>query len=490
VNLATIVDGHREDSVALVVEGNEITFGELSSIVSRARGGLIRLGVQPGDRVAVVSGNDMVFVVTHLAAMGVGAVTVPLNPLSPPAALTHELAVTGARVLVAGSEVPGVADIDRSETAELEHVVLGGSERWQVLVTGEPAPVVDRDPDDLAVLLFTSGTVGSPRPAMLTHRNLMANLEQISALASRRPQEGDVALGVLPLFHVFGLNVVLHLGLFSGSTVVLCGRFDPIETAEAIRRHRITHVAGAPAMWAAWLRLDDLPEDAFATVRVATSGAAKLPADVAEGFAARFGVTIAEGYGLTETSPVVTSSTDSGSPVGSIGVPLAGVEVRIVDGDGEPALQDDPGEIWVRGPNVFVGYWNDPEATAVALTPDGWLRTGDVAVVDAAGNLFLVDRAKELVIVSGFNVFPAEVEEVLVEHPDVEAAAVVGVPDPQTGEAVKAWIVAAPGVVVDTVALQDFCRDHLARYKCPTSYVVVDELPVGLTGKVLRRVLR
>jgi long-chain acyl-CoA synthetase len=149
-----------------------------------------------------------------------------------------------------------------------------------------------------------------------------------------------------------------------------------------------------------------------------------------------------------------------------------------------------PGEVWVRGPNVFAGYWNDPEATAVALTSDGWLRTGDVAVVDAAGNLFLVDRAKELVIVSGFNVFPAEVEEVLVEHPDVEAAAVVGVADPQTGEAVKAWIVASPGTSIDTAALQDFCRDRLARYKCPTSYAVVDQLPVGLTGKVLRRALR
>ena len=490
MNLATIVEGHPDHAVALVVDGAPVTFGELSAAVAAARGGLVRLGVEPGDRVAVVSGNDLLFVVTHLAAIGVGAVTVPLNPLSPTPALAHELETTGARVLVAGPEVVSATSLDRARLAALEHLIVGDSPEWHALLSGEPVPIVEREPGDLAVLLFTSGTAGAPRPAMLTHRNLWSNLEQISALESRRPRDGDLALGVLPLFHVFGLNVVLHLGLWSGSTVVLCGRFDPVETAELVQRHRITHVAGAPAMWAAWLRLEDLAPDTFATVRVATSGAAKLPPDVAVAFADRFGVVIAEGYGLTETSPVVTSSTDSGSPIGSIGVPLGGVEVRIVDSDGELALQDDPGEIWVRGPNVFVGYWNDPEATAAALTPDGWLRTGDMAVVDAAGNIFLVDRAKELIIVSGFNVYPAEVEEVLVEHPDVEAAAVVGVSDEQTGEAVKAWVVAAPGATIDLARLQEFCRDHLARYKCPTAYAVVDQLPVGLTGKVLRRALR
>ncbi len=489
VNLATIVEPHPESAVALVVDDEPITFGALRAMVANARGGLVDLGVRPGDRVAVASGNDLVFVVAHLATMGVGAVTVPLNPSAPSAALIHEIRVTGATVLVAGAAVAEAAMACR-DCGDLREVVIGGSPEWDALLAGPAVPIVDRDAGDLAVLLFTSGTAGAPRPAMLTHGNLSANLDQVWSLERRRPRPGDVSLGVLPLFHVFGLNVVLHLGLRSGTAVVLCRRFDPEETAELVGRHGVTHIAGAPAMWAAWLRSVEVDDAAFASVRVATSGAAKLPLDVAEGCLVRFGLDIAEGYGLTETSPVVTSSTDVESPAGSVGVPLAGIEFRIVDSDGEPALQHDPGEIWVRGPNVFVGYWNDPEATARALTPDGWLRTGDLAVVDEDGNIFLVDRAKELIIVSGFNVFPAEVEDVLIEHPSVEAAAVVGVPDDATGEAVKAWVVPSFGGEVDPVELREYCLDHVARYKCPTEFAIVDELPVGTTGKVLRRVLR
>jgi len=490
VNLATIVEPHPASSVALIVNDEPVTYGDLRDVVGRARGGLAALGVEPGDRVALACGNDLSFVVAHLAAIGVGAITVPLNPLAPAAALAHEIEVTGAKVLVAGHDVAGAAALDRRGLPDLAHVVVTESSAWRALVSSVDIPIVERDPDDLAVLLFTSGTAGAPRPAMLTHGNLLSNLEQISSLESRTPHPGDVSLGVLPLFHVFGLNVVLHLALRTGTTVVLRPRFDPMDAIDVVRRHGVTHVAGAPAMWSAWLRTPDITADDFATVRVATSGAAKLPNDVAESFLSRFGVDLAEGYGLTETSPVVTSSTDTDAPLGSIGVPLAGVEVRIVDSDGEPALQDDPGEVWVRGPNVFAGYWNDPEATARALTPDGWLRTGDLAVVDEHGNMFLVDRAKELIIVSGFNVFPAEVEDVLVEHPAVEAAAVVGVADDATGEAGKAWVVPSPGAVVSTDDLASFCGDHLARYKCPSSFAMVDELPVGMTGKVLRRALR
>lgn len=490
MNLASIVVAHPAEAVALVADDRSVTYGELRSLVDRCRGGLVRLGVVAGDRVGIVSGNDLVFVVTHLAVLGVGAVSVPLNPLTPAAALAHELTVTGARVVVAGRESSAVAALERAALPDLETVVAADTPAWDALIGGEGTPLVAREPDDLAVLLFTSGTAGAPRPAMLTHGNLMANLAQVSSLETRRPRPGDAALGVLPLFHVFGLNVVLHLNLMGGSTVVLERRFDPAEATAIVRRHRITHLAGAPAMWSAWLAAPDVSDDAFASVRVATSGASRLPVEVAERFEARFGVHLDEGYGLTETSPVVTSSTDTGAPLGSIGLPLPGVEVRIVDGEGQPALRHDPGELWVRGPNVFVGYWNDPEATARALTPDGWLRTGDVAVVDDDGHLFLVDRAKELVIVSGFNVFPAEVEDVLVEHPDVVAAAVVGVPDDATGEAVKAWVVGSVGVDLDPVVLAEFCRDHLPRYKCPTQWSVVDALPVGLTGKVLRRALR
>jgi long-chain acyl-CoA synthetase len=294
---------------------------------------------------------------------------------------------------------------------------------------------------------------------------------------------------VLPLFHIFGLNVVLGLSLFAGSRVVLIERFDPSSVIESIVQHGVTILPGAPAMWTAWSAAD-IPSDAFATVRIAASGAAKLSLEVAAKIEQRFGVTISEGYGLTEASPVVTTAAGRASKPGSIGGPLPGVRVRLVDADGDDVLIGDAGELWVSGPNVFAGYWNDPAATANALTPDGWLRTGDIAVVDDDGSVFLVDRAKDLIIVSGFNVYPAEVEDVLLEHPAVAACAVVGVTHPYSGEAVKAYVVLGPGAAVEEDDLIAFCADHLARYKCPEKVAFVDELPVGLGGKVLRRELR
>jgi long-chain acyl-CoA synthetase len=304
-----------------------------------------------------------------------------------------------------------------------------------------------------------------------------------------RPE--DVALGVLPLFHIFGLNAVLGLALFAGASVVLVERFDPVSSLEAVREHGVTIVAGAPPLFAAWAAAPGLDAHALESVRLAVSGGAALADEVAHAFRTRFQRPVWEGYGLTETAPIVSSSLVGGEPrTGSIGVPLPGVEVRLVDVGGEDALAGDPGEIWVRGPNVFPGYWQDPEATAAVLTPEGWLRTGDIAVTDDDGYLYLVDRAKDLIIVSGFNVYPAEVEEALVEHPGIAEAAVVGVAHPYSGEAVKAFVVAAPGTHLEEDEVIEFCAERLARYKCPTSVSFVDELPQGLVGKVLRRELR
>jgi long-chain acyl-CoA synthetase len=355
---------------------------------------------------------------------------------------------------------------------------------------GEPVPVVDRALDDLAVLIFTAGTGGSPKAAMLTHGNLLANLDQLQHHPEQRLEAHEVTYGVLPMFHIFGLNVVVGLSLYAGASVVIAARFDPGAALEAIRAHGVTMVPGAPAMWSAWAALTGVDADSFATVRTAASGAAKLNVEVAETIERRFGVTIAEGYGLTEASPVVTSSSGVTVKRGSIGVPLPGVKVRLVDHNGDDVLIGDSGEVWVKGPNVFVGYWEDAEASANALTPDGWLRTGDIAVVDDDGSLFLVDRAKDLIIVSGFNVFPAEVEEVLLEHPGIEAAAVVGVPHPYSGEAVKAYVVVSPGRSFEEDNIIAFCAERLARYKCPEKVMFVDELPQGLGGKVLRRALK
>jgi long-chain acyl-CoA synthetase len=324
---------------------------------------------------------------------------------------------------------------------------------------------------------------------MLTHGNLSSNIDQILASPERPESADEVALCVLPLCHVFGLNALLGVTLRVGGTTVLVEHFDARATLDAVAEHRVSILSGVPTMWAAWAALPDVKPDAMAGVRLAVSGAAPLDPAVRRAVNERYSVDLTEGYGLTEASPAVTSGLGHGAPDGSIGVPLPGVSVRLVDRSGQDALVGDPGEIWVKGPNVFAGYWGDDEATRAALTDDGWLRTGDVAVVDDDGFLSLVDRAKDVIIVSGFNVYPAEVEEVLVAHPAVEAAAVVPVPDPHSGEAVKAFVVVAEGAEVDEEALTDHAARHLARYKCPSTVVFVDELPVGDTGKLLRREL-
>ena len=495
MNLARIVEDHPDDAVALINRGSPTTYGDLRTPVDAVRGGLAELGLEPGDRVAIVAANNPYFVVSYLATLGRGCVAVPLNPTSPPAELARQLSVVGAKALFVGPRaVEPVGALDRAATPELQHLVappgaqLEGATPLDALLDSAPVAVADRSPSDVAVLIFTAGTAGAPKAAMLTHGSLRANIDQVQSLPERRIRPDDVFFGVLPLFHIFGLNVVLGIGLAAGASILLVERFDPVSALTSIREHGVTVVPGAPPMWTAWATMGDAPADAFAGVRLATSGASKLPEETAAAMERRFGVVIAEGYGLTEASPVVTTSV-GGPKAGSIGKPVPGVEVRLVE-DGEDALLGDAGEIWVRGPNVFPGYWGDPEATAAALTPDGWLRTGDVAVADDDGNLWIVDRSKDLIIVSGFNVYPAEVEEVLLEHPGIAAVAVIGVDSPYSGEAVKAYVVPEPGVALEEDEVADFCATRLARYKCPTKVMFVDELPQGLGGKVLRRQLK
>lgn len=498
MNLATIIDPHPDDTVALISRGQSTTYGELRQQVSRLRGGLLGVGLDPGDRVGIVAANNWYFVVSYLAVLGAGGVAVPVNPMSPIPEVERELAASGARVVMAGPTArPTVAGLNRAALPALECVVISGEGSdvpggvlLDDLLASEPAPIVDRGPDDLAVLIFTSGTAGSPKAAMLTHGNLLTNLEQCQAHPGRSQGPDDVVFGVLPLFHIFGLNVVLGLSFVAGATVLLVERFDPQSAMDSIVSHGVTVVSGAPTMWAALAALPGTRPGDLATVRLATSGAAKLDPQVQRAIADRFGVGIVEGYGLTEASPVVTSGTGLAAPEGSIGVPLPGVHVRLVDADGQDSLVGDAGELWVKGPNVFAGYWNNREATSAALTTDGWLRTGDIAVVDDDGFLFLVDRVKDLIIVSGFNVYPAEVEEVIASHPAVAQVAVIGVPHPHSGEAVKAYVVVEAGASVEEDDIIHHCEAHLARYKCPQKVMFVAEIPQGATGKVLRQELR
>lgn len=495
MNLASIIDDHPEDAAALVSRGKTTTYGQLRAQVAGFRGGLHGLGLEPGDRLAVLCANNWYFVVSYLAGLSAGLVVVPLNPMSTARELQAELALTGTRAVVLGPAARAAfSSVNLAALPDLEHVIdcgtpdAGGRLLLDDVMAARPSPVVARNRDDLAVLMFTSGTAGLPKAAMLSHGNLWANLEQTGRQSGSRPD--DVVLGVLPLFHIFGLNVVLGSSLHAGSRLVLIERFDPASAVQSVARWGVTIAAGPPNMWSAMASLPDVTPEQFATVRIAVSGAAALSAHTRQLVADRLGLSLAEGYGLTETAPTVTSSVGLPARAGSIGRVAPGIEVRLVDDDGRDVLVGDPGEIWVRGPNVFQGYWADPDATAAALTPDGWLRTGDVAVVDDDGFLYLVDRIKDLIIVSGFNVYPAEVEAALAEHPGIAAAAVIGVPHPHSGETVKAFVVPIQGHSIEEDDVITFAKTRLARYKCPTKIEFVEALPEGLGGKIVRRELR
>jgi len=489
MNIASIIDPHPASAVALIApDDTPITYGELRDRVESLRGGFAAMGVEAGDRVALILGNTPAFVTSYLALVGLGAVAVLCNPASPEAELARELrAVMTTFAVVGPTAAPAVSRMGLGTVVAADGASIGGALTLSD-IRGEPVRRAETTSADLAVLVFTSGTAGAPKAAMLTHGNLMANLDQIQRHPGREVQADDVAYGLLPLFHIFGLNVVLGLTLHAGGAVVLREQFDPVAAAGDIERHGVTLLAGAPPMFGAWVAAagSGAPAGAFSKVRLAVSGAAPLSAETARAFEQHFGIPLHEGYGLTEASPVVTSSLlDRPAKPGSVGVPLPGLEVRLVDEDGQDALAGDSGEIWVKGPNVFAGYWEDPTASAAALTPDGWLRTGDVGVVDDEGEIWLVDRAKDLIIVSGFNVFPAEVEEVLKTHPAVADAAVIGCPDERTGERVKAYVVGRPDL--DLAGLTAHCGRNLARYKCPAEIEVVDALPHATSGKLLRK---
>lgn len=474
MNLAHSLDAtaaRTPDAVALRFEGAEITFAQLRARSLGAADVLNARGVGPGDRVAIWVPNHPSFASAMYGAWRVGAVAVPVH-----AALTEP----EARHIVCGPDQRDVGG-RLGGAIGLEELPLEGSER----------PVADPGEGDLALIQYTAGTSGLPKGAILTHANLKANIDQMRQVPIAIGPD-DVALCVLPLFHIFGLNVVLNLAIEVGATIVLSERFDPAGSLDLIRSNLVTMIAGAPPVYVAWL-MADAPRDAFSNVRVAVSGAAPLSKDVLAGFKERFDVTIWEGYGLTETSPALTSTAIGGVPKPNcVGRPLPGVEMKLIDEDGDDVTDEgDPGEIVVRGPNVFGGYWNRPEESAAAFTSDGWFRSGDVGVFDDDGDLYIVDRKKDMVLVSGFNVYPREIEDVLRRHPNVGDVAVVGVPDEHTGERIKAIVVAdPPGESISSDDLLAFATKSLAPYKTPKEIEIVADIPRNAAGKVLRRELR
>ncbi|GGQ42019.1 long-chain acyl-CoA synthetase [Couchioplanes caeruleus subsp. azureus] len=486
----------RPGAAALIAGDTMLTWSDLDRRVERAARRLAA-GTRAGDRVAIILGNTPEFAAAYFGTLRAGRVAVPLNPGYTPDEVTFALADSGAVRVVADDQVLG-----RLRSGEGVAVPAPS-------LLADDGPEAAADPPaatDLAVLLYTSGTSGRPKGAMLTHRALAANHDQLQRIDPPVLGADDVVLLAIPFFHAYGLNTGLGAVAHHGACGVLVDRFDPAESLALIAKHQVTAVLGVPSMYAAWSLAQGT---GFGSVRTAVCGAAPLDPDTAARFAAATGRTIMVGYGLTETAPVLTTTAVSDrDKVGSIGRPLPGISLllRSADGtvlwrDGAPAaaLADDleidldeadgtdPGEIVVRGDNLFSGYWPDGHGGPDA---DGWWGTGDVAYADAAGDLVLVDRIGELILVNGFNVYPAEIERVLGAHPGVADAAVIAVPDPQTGQAPYAFVVPALDPPPTPAELQVFCAAQLARFKLPAGIELVDELPYSAIGKVRKGDLR
>ena len=487
--------------------GRTVTFSGLEDLVQRVVQGLSDAGMVAGYRVMVATGNRIEFVAAYLGALRAGMVVVPVNPRSVTGELIRMLADSGTRMVIADSATisvvrTAVTGLDEAmesmgtEPASRPRIVAIGTELapgergWDQLVATVGSPVPARvDPESLAVLLYTSGTSGRPRAAMLSPRALLANIEQVAAVDPPMITGRDVVLGVLPLFHVYGLNAVLGQCVRQCARLVLVDGFDAEGSLDLIEDEAISVLPVAPPVFAYWMQVPGL-EDRLGPVRLVLSGSAPLSPELTEAFSARTSVQIHQGYGLTEAAPVVTSTLCSkGAGPRSVGAALPGIEVRLVDDDGREPNDQDGGEIHLRGDNLFSGYWPDG---ADGPDAEGWWATGDVGYLDPTGDLYLVDRVKELVIVSGFNVYPSEVEDVLVELPEVAEAAVIGIDDELTGETVVAYV--RPTAAGASDGLVDLVRRHcelrLARFKQPSLIHVVEELPYTVTGKVQKGRLR
>ena len=515
--LLAVAAAENPDKLAIVESGGRsLTWAGLDDEVGRIATGLAAAGVVAGYRIVVMTTNRLEFVTTYLGVLRAQAVAVPLNPGSTAREVARVVADCTARMIVcdvdtvstvrvaaallddvvAGRPTPLADDVSedlldrvvRPRLVVVGATLLPGERSYDHLRADVARPVPPlHDPERIAALLYTSGTTGLPRGAMLSHRALAANIEQVAAVHPPMIHGDDVVLGVLPLFHVYGLNAVLGAVLRSRAKLVLADRFDPQGTLDLIDDEACSVVPVAPAVFAHWRDVD--LADRLGPVRLLLSGSAPISAEVVVEFGERTGIPVHQGYGLTEAAPVVTSTLRSdGAPPGSVGAPLEGVDVRLVDDSGRVVDGDDTGEIQIRGDNLFSGYWPDG---ADGPDADGWWSTGDVGFVDAQGDVFLVDRVKELVIVSGFNVYPVEVERVIVGVPGVVDVAVIGVADDLTGEAVVAYVMAPDaeaGALVD--AVREACETRLARFKVPARIELVDQLPLGVTGKVQKGRLR
>ena len=486
-----------------VESGERISYSALDSRVSATAAALLEGGLDPsrsGDRVAILMENSIEFVVSYFGIVRAGLVPIPLNPDYTSFEITEILELSQAKMLLVSSKCAelGAGSVPDSCPAMLCEEITSARESIRKLVKDSIRNLTRKSdfqigfpqiaPDDLGLLLFTSASDGNPKGVMLTHANLVSNVSALLDL--RNPpivSAEDTVLAVLPLFHVYGLNTVLTMAIAAGASVVILDRFDAVDSLNVISREHVTTVAGAPAMYLMWSRVPFVAT-AMRPIRLLSSGGAPLPVEVFNRFEELTGMRIFEGYGMTETSPVIASTVvDSRARPGCVGLPISGTAIRIVAGSGEDSEFGDPGEIWVKGPGVFLGYWPDRDGG-----PDsqGWFGTGDIGYQDETGALHLVDRRRELIIVNGFNVFPREVEVALEELDDIAEAAVLGRPDTETGEGVSALVVLAPGSGATVEFISEAVAKSLARFKCPTQIRIVGNLPRSATGKIAKGRLR
>lgn len=472
------------DKPAIVLDDVVVPFGVLAAAAARLAGWLQELGVQPGDRVAVTLPNIPQMPIIYYGILWAGGVVVPMNPLYKSREFAFVLRDAEAKVFFAWDGVDEEASKGAAE-AGVEYVPVSATGFVPELMTHEPGVFVDRAPEDTAVVLYTSGTTGSPKGAELTHANMSRNAEISVDLVGATPD--DMIFGGLPLFHSFGQTVGMNAGILAGATMTLIPRFEPTKALEILQRDKVTIMLGVPTMYIALLQHPDKANYDLSSLRVCASGGASLPVEVLKGFEQAFGAMILEGYGLSETSPVASfNHADRGRKPGSIGEPVEGVEFRLIDNEWNDVADGEIGEIAIKGHNVMKGYLGNPEATAWAIH-DGWFRSGDLARRDEDGFYFIVDRAKDMIIRGGYNVYPREIEEVLYEHPAVATAAVVGIPHPELGEEVAAAVTLKPDTSVTEEDLRDFVKERVAAFKYPRVIWLTTELPMGPTGKILKR---
>ena len=484
--LLTETAANHGDRPALKLDDHVVTYDELNEGAARVAGLLKKRGLQPGGRVGIMLPNVPYFAMVYYGVLRAGGVVVPMNVLLKGREVGFYLSDPGAKLLFAWHGFAAAAE-EGARRAGTEVIMVEPGEFERLLADAPREPDdVERDSADTAVILYTSGTTGTPKGAELTHYNMLENcLHGGTQLV--HVSEQDVIFGALPLFHSFGQTCCLNTGVRAGACLTMIPRFEPGRALEIIERDKVTLFDGVPTMYHAMLNFPGREEHDVSCLRTCVSGGSAMPVEVMRGFEKAFGCVILEGYGLSETSPVASfNHPERERKPGSIGTPIRGIEMKVVDDEGNELPSPEVGEIVIRGHNVMKGYWNRPDASAEVLK-DGWLRTGDLAWMDDDGYFFIVDRKKDMIIRGGFNVYPREIEEVLYEHPAVLEVAVIGVPDEAMGEEVGAAVVLRPGTDAGADDIRRFAKDRVAAYKYPRRIWFTDELPKGATGKILKR---